>query len=88
MIVGVSFDTVEANAAFASKFGYPYRLLCDTERSLGLAYGACDDGRAEYARRISYWIGPDGIIRRAYAKVDPAAHPQQVLADLSQAGGA
>ena len=81
-MLGVSFDTVEENAAFAEKFDFPFPLLCDTKRELGLAYGACDDAGAEYARRISYWIGPDGTVRRAYGEVDPASHPQAVLEDL------
>ena len=73
---------MEKNAAFAAKFDFPYPLLCDTERSIGLAYGACDDAGAKHAGRISYLIGTDGTIRRAYAKVDPAGHPEQVLGDL------
>ena len=79
MILGVSFDTVEENAAFVAKFDFPYSLLCDTERSLGIAYGACDDAGDAHARRISYVIGPDGVISHAYPKVDPKTHPAEVL---------
>jgi thioredoxin-dependent peroxiredoxin len=81
-ILGVSFDTAAENAAFAEKFDYPFPLLCDTKREIGLAYGACDAPDAETARRISYWIGPDGRIRRAYGSVAPAEHPRQVLQDV------
>ncbi len=49
---------------------------------MGLAYGACDDAKAEYAKRISYLIAPDGTVRRAYPKVNAAAHPEEILADL------
>lgn len=73
---------MEENAAFAKKFDFRYPLLSDTERQLGLAYRACDDPGAEYAKRISYLIGPDGTIRKAYDPVDPPSHPEQVLADL------
>jgi peroxiredoxin Q/BCP len=78
-VLGASFDTVAENAAFAEKFSFPYPLLCDTGRTLGLAYGACDSARDEYPRRISYVIGPDGVIRHAFPKVDPKTHPRQVL---------
>jgi len=78
----VSFDSVAENAAFAKKFDFPYPLLCDTERQLGLAYGACDDATARSAKRISYLIGPDGRIRKAYPKVETATHAETVLADL------
>jgi len=81
-ILGVSFDSVEKNAAFARKFGFGFPLLCDTDRTLGLAYGAADDAKAGSAKRISYLIGPDGKIRKAYPKVNAAAHPEEVLKDL------
>jgi peroxiredoxin Q/BCP len=78
----VSFDSVPDNAAFAQKFGFNFPLLSDTTRSIGLAYGAADDAQAQYAKRISYLIGPDGKVRKAYPKVNAAAHPEEILADL------
>jgi peroxiredoxin Q/BCP len=81
-VLGISFDTFEENKAFAQKFDFPYPLLCDTTREVGLAYGACKDTNAQYANRISYLIGPDQKILKAYATVDPAKHPEEVLADL------
>jgi peroxiredoxin Q/BCP len=81
-VVGISFDAVEENKAFAEKFQFPFPLLCDTSRSVGLAYGACKDANAQYADRISYLIGPEQRIVKAYDNVDPAKHPEEVLADL------
>ena len=49
---------------------------------MGLAYGACDDPNAPTARRISYLIGPDGRVKKAYPKVNAAAHPEEILKDL------
>jgi peroxiredoxin Q/BCP len=77
----VSFDGVEANAAFAKKFDFPYKLLCDTDRELGLAYGACKDATAGYANRISYLLDEQGKVKAVYPKVSPGDHPKQVLAD-------
>lgn len=82
-ILGVSFDDRSANAAFAAKFGFPYPLLCDTRREIGLAYGACDSRDAKHARRISYVIDEQGTIRHALANVDPATHIAEVLALVS-----
>jgi peroxiredoxin Q/BCP len=73
---------VEANAAFAKKFNYNFPLLCDTDRKIGMAYGACDDPKAGSAKRISYLIGADGKIKKAYRTVKPAEHPAEVLADV------
>ncbi len=81
-VLGVSFDSVEDNRAFAEKFDFPYRLLCDTNRELGIAYGAARNADEGYAKRISYLIGADGKILLAYPKVDPKGHLDQILNDL------
>jgi thioredoxin-dependent peroxiredoxin len=82
VVLGVSFDNVEDNAAFAKKFSFPFTLLCDTDRKIGLAYGACDNPKAGYAERISYLVDEQGKIARAYPQVDPRDHAAVVLADL------
>lgn len=82
MILGASFDDVAANARFAEKYKFPFSLLCDTERKIGLAYGATEDPSSGTAKRISYLIGADGKIVQAWPKVKPADHPAEVLALL------
>ena len=84
VICGVSFDSVEDNAAFAQKFAFPFRLLSDPDRAMGLDYGAAQSATEGFAKRISYLIGPDGRIEKAYPKVYPASHPEEVLADARQ----
>jgi peroxiredoxin Q/BCP len=81
-ILGVSFDTPEENKSFAEKFGFNFPLLCDTDRKVGIAYGACDDAQAPNARRVGVIIGPDGKVKAYYPKVDARAFPQQALAEL------
>jgi len=78
----VSFDDQEANAKFAKKFDFNFPLLCDTSREIGLAYGAADSKDAKSAKRISYLIGPDGKVKKAFPKVNAAAHPEEVLSEL------
>jgi peroxiredoxin Q/BCP len=73
---------VDDNAAFAKKFQIPFPLLCDTNREIGLAYGACDSAKEEYAKRISYIIDPSGKIQRVFPKVNPSKHPEELLAVL------
>jgi len=46
-----------------------------------MAFGACDDPAAGYARRISYLIDEQGKIQKIYPKVKPADHPEEVLRD-------
>ena len=85
-MLGASFDSVEDNAAFARKFDFNFPLLCDVNRTLGLAYGACENPRARYAARVSVLIDEDGKIARIYSSVDPRDHAAQVLADLIDDG--
>jgi len=82
VVLGVSFDDVESNAAFAKKFEFPFSLVCDTQRVAGMAYGACDNPKARSATRISYLIDEQGKIVHVYPHVNPREHPAQVLADV------
>jgi len=81
-VLGCSFDTAADNKAFADKYGFPFPLLCDTSRSVGLAYGACRDASAKHARRITYVIDEEGRIAHALPDVDPTTHIAKVLALL------
>ncbi len=83
----MSFDTVDANCAFADKFGFPYTLLSDTDRALGMAYGACDAPDSGYARRVSFLIDEKGLIQQVYSPVNPAEHAAAVLKDLDALAG-
>jgi peroxiredoxin Q/BCP len=81
-VLGASYDTIEANAAFATKFRYPFRLLCDVDRSLGEAYGADDPSDPGYPRRISDLIGPDRRILKVDDPVHVGSHATDVLRDV------
>jgi len=81
-IVGVSFDQVERNAAFAQKHDFKFPLLSDVDRKIALAYGACSGVKAQHAERMSFLIDEDGKIARVYDAVDPRDHPAKVLAEI------
>jgi len=79
VILGCSFDPVEEQKAFADKYRFPFSLLADTDRSIGLAYGACDAKTDGNARRIAYLIGPDGAIEEAHPTIDVRGYPGEQL---------
>ena len=81
-VLGVSFDNVEENRRFAEKFSFSFPLLCDTDHKIGIAYGAADSPKDEYARRIAYVIDEEGKIAQAHAKVDAASYPAEQLRNL------
>ena len=81
-ILGASTDSIEANAKFALDQGFSYPLLCDTEREVCLAYGACKSSSDSSAKRITYVIDPDGKILQAHETVDVHKHPETLLDSL------
>ncbi len=78
----MSFDTPADNKRFAEKFGFNFPLLCDTDRQIGVPYGAADSPKDEYARRIAYVIDENGKIAQAHPKVDAASYPRTQLETL------
>ncbi len=89
MILGISFDEIDANRAFREKFSFPYRLLSDVDEQVGVAYETRDPGteKVSFAKRLAYLIDPDGVIRRAYEVSDTAGFASMVLADLEELRG-
>jgi peroxiredoxin Q/BCP len=87
-ILGVSFDAPEKNADFVRKYGFNFPLLSDTDRRVGMAYGAAENAEQPRAKRVSYLIDANGRVEKVYgfeAKMDAAAHPAVVLQDVSAA---
>lgn len=82
VVLGVSFDDPKDNAEFVAKHRFPFRLLSDSKKELAVAVGAADSPSRLWARRISYLVGADGKVLKAYQNVSPATHADEVLADL------
>lgn len=78
----MSFDSVDENRRFAEKYDFPFPLLCDTEKEIGVAYGAADSKKDEFARRIAYVIDENGRVAQAHAKVDASSYPGWQLRNL------
>ena len=85
VVVGVSADSGESHRKFATKYKLPFALLSDPDRKVMKTYGAYGE-KMMYGKkttgtiRSTVWIGPDGIVRKHWARVsDAAKHPDQVL---------
>jgi peroxiredoxin len=81
-IVGVSFDKSGASLAFARKYGFPFPLIPDESRAIGMLYCAAGTATDEFAPRIAYLIAPDGTIAEAHPKVNAATYPAEQLESL------
>ena len=80
-VFGVSYDSPEDNQAFAEKFNLPFLLLSDSTKELAETVGA-SRLLLPFPKRISYLVGADGAILKAYPSVKPSEHAAQVLEDF------
>jgi thioredoxin-dependent peroxiredoxin len=83
-IVGCSGDSIEAQAKFKAKYKLNFPLLADTEFEVIEAYGTrrmkTFFGKSFLGIvRSTFWIGPDGKIRKVWEKVTPKGHATEVL---------
>ncbi len=82
-VLGCSIDSADSHKAFIRKYGLPFPLLLDPDRSIARAYGA-DNGIPILGldRRVTYVVGEDGRILKVYPSVDPAIHAREIIHDL------
>jgi peroxiredoxin Q/BCP len=85
VVLGVSADDAASHKRFIGKYRLPFPLLSDPDRVVMKKYGAYGE-KMMYGRktvgviRSTVWIGPDGKVKRHWARVASAEkHPAQVL---------
>lgn len=88
VVLGVSADGADSHRRFAAKYKLPFALLCDPDRRVMERYGAYGE-KMMYGKRTvgvirsTVWIGPDGTVRKHWARVPSAEqHPAKVLEAL------
>lgn len=87
VIVGVSPDTVKAQAKFKKKFELPFTLVADADHSGAEKYGIWKEktmfGNTYMGvERTTLIIDPDGRIKKIFPKVRLKGHIDAVLAAL------
>jgi len=88
VVLGVSLDDVESHAKFAEKYGLPFSILADSDKTTAKNYGVYTKIVSfEMAKRESFIIDPEGNVAKHYAKVNPENHSEQVLADIKALKG-
>jgi peroxiredoxin Q/BCP len=90
VVLGVSIDPLASHDKFTSKHNLNFPLLSDETADVAKMYGVWKEknlyGRRTWGvARTTYWIGPDGRIRKIYKKVDAARHAEDILEDLRAA---
>jgi thioredoxin-dependent peroxiredoxin len=83
VILGISVDDVESHKKFAEKHGLPFTLLADADKTVAREYGVLKSiGVAEFARRDTFLIDPEGRVAKHYESVDPEQNSKIVLEDI------
>ena len=88
VVLGVSKDSVDSHKKFEEKFGLPFTLLSDTEKTVIQAYDVWKE-KKNYGKvsmgvvRTTYLIDEEGMIIRAFDKVKAAENPGQMLEELA-----
>jgi len=85
-VLGVSPDSEQSHAKFGKKYGLPFTLLSDPDKTLANAYGVWGK-KQNYGKeymgiiRSSFLIGADGTIKKSYRGVKVDGHVDAVLGD-------
>ena len=82
-VVGISIDDAKSHAEFAKKYSLPFPLLSDKDGEIASQYGALTNlGVFKMAKRYTFLIDANGVLRKTYLSVDTSKHSQQIIDDL------
>ena len=84
VVIGISKDTVASHKKFEEKYGLPFPLLSDMEKTVLQSYDVWKEKKSAGkvsmgVVRTTYLIDENGIIVKAFDKVKAAENPQQML---------
>ena len=83
-IIGVSRDEASSHEKFKAKHSLNFTLLTDADKTAMDAYGAW--GKKMFGKegvlRKTFIINPEGRVVKAYGRVTPLGHGDQVIKDL------
>lgn len=83
-IYGVSLDPVDSKKQFADQHQLSFDILADVDRRVTTSYGALTETASgmPIAKRTTYIIGADGVIKKIFTDVNVNIHGGQVVAAL------
>jgi peroxiredoxin Q/BCP len=83
-IVGISKDGASSHDKFKEKYTLNFTLLSDPDMTAMNAYGAW--GKKQFGQegvlRKTFIINPEGQVVKAYGRVTPLGHGEQIVAEL------
>jgi peroxiredoxin Q/BCP len=82
LLYGVSADDQASHAEFAREHRLPFPLIADPDHVWSTAFGVSTF--LGMTSRVSFVVGPDGLVTASYPDVDPGVNARQILADIAQ----
>ena len=88
VVIGISRDSVASHAKFAEKYGLPFIILADPDRSAIEAYGVWQEKKmcgkvGMGVVRTTFLIDEQGNIEKIMPKVKPDTNAAEILAALN-----
>ena len=89
VVIGISPDSARKHQNFKKKHALPYALLVDENHAVAERYGIWVQkmlyGHKYMAvERTTYIIGPDGVVRMVFSKVNIDGHAEDVAAAVKE----
>jgi peroxiredoxin Q/BCP len=87
VVIGISPDNEASHEKFKNKYSLPFYLLCDEDHKISEIYGAWGEKKS-YGKtymgiiRSTFIINKDMIIEKAFPKVTPESHAEEILDSL------
>jgi peroxiredoxin Q/BCP len=84
-VLGVSVDDVDSHKEFGKKYSLNFTLLADPDKQVTETYGV--KAWHGMAKRVTFVIDREGVIRKVFANVDVSRHSEDVLEVLQAMTG-
>ncbi|MSP56980.1 MAG: peroxiredoxin [Myxococcales bacterium] len=78
-VLGASMDSTGSHTAFKQKYNLNFPLLVDTDGALAARWGVRDGA---VARRATFLVDKDGVVRQVWDPVSVGGHSQAVAVAL------
>jgi peroxiredoxin Q/BCP len=88
-VIGISPDSPKKHLAFQAKYALRTILASDETVQVAKLYGVWVEktlyGRKSFGvARTTFWIDPEGRIKKIWTKIKPALHGSEVLTELQK----
>ena len=84
VVLGVSVQDAASHTRFRSKYHLNFPLIADPSKEICRTYHAL--GLMGMAKRVTYVIGPDGMIVDAFKSINPKPHVARALQAVREKG--